>query len=230
MTANNNNTDKPMSSSMPSLSNPIDIDTQKIIDHAVELFNEQAKLSSSKGLSSKISLTDIEVARAKSNTFIEGLSTLRNITHELDLVNGAANSFKRNDELGLLHSLKENLKIQAKNALRVSDLISRKVEELIDSSETLTDEVSIEGMQAVMGTNIALTEKLVATSSRLIELERKSGGRNWGTRQDSGISIKMVSDMVTKSEANVDPMNSIGSDILNLYNKGVRKIGLNDLS
>jgi len=215
------------------------VDSSQILERAVSVFAEQAGVGSSK----KVTLTDIEISKAKANNFMDALSNMRNIKHELDIVSSTDASFKRKDELDVLNALRESCKEQANISLRASKMLNSKLEGLIREFEARkdqglgeeVDQVEMMSVQTMLDVSVGITSKIIASSAKLIELERKSGGRQWGVRESgSSNSIRYISELEGKQgedSRDSGDIDHLSEEIQSLYKRGlVRKIGLEDLS
>ena len=172
------------------------LDFTKMLDRAVSLVSDQALLDE-KG---KTTLASIELTKAKVDNFLSSLTHVMEISHELELMYSEKDRFKRSDELDLLNSLRKQCTMHSKLGMRNMELAQEHLERIIESPEVETDEIL--KLQSVIDCNIDSTQKIIASVSRLIQLERYSGGRSWGKRKSSTNAITYIKGLKDEEDGN----------------------------
>lgn len=165
------------------------VNFSQMFEQAMELFAEQALLT--KGAKSA-KLADIELTKAKADSFLNAVSNLISISHQMDLVAEEKNRFQRKDELHLLNTLREICTKQAEAAKKTMDLISDKLEKCYEDPKSFRAE-DVVMFHNLLEASIDSTQKIIASSSRLIQLERNSGSRPWGRAGGSSMPIGYIS-------------------------------------
>ncbi|TFH07779.1 MAG: hypothetical protein E4H07_08645 [Nitrosomonadales bacterium] len=163
-----------------------ELDFAKVLEKAVEIFSDQAMLD--KDISA-ISVKDLEISKAKANNFLDAIAGVVEISHQVEVISAAKDNFKRSDELNVLNSLRRSCELGANG---VEKLLTKAVQYMEYLSELPAEEVTVEqlaNMQAVMNENIGTSQKLIASLSRLIQLERLSGNRPYGSVRSSTLSV-----------------------------------------
>ena len=183
-----------------------------LYNSALEVFGKQAELAfeddggfSSGGGGSRRSniekLEKLELVKAKSDSLLDAVSNIQKIRHELEIMAESEGSFRRGVELDLLGELLESCRMQARISKKMGDRISARIDELLDVVSGgggvgvgEEGELSIESAKAeldmlnmALDINIDKTNKIISSSAKLIELERKSGSRPWGARSGAEI-------------------------------------------
>lgn len=157
------------------------MDFEKVYETALRLFSDQALLD--KKDISKVTIKDLEAARAKSDSFLESLGHLFEINHQVELLQADKYKFKRKDELDLLHSLRKSCTMMAKSLEKNLEITIAKlgdIERRMVDDPAGVDYEELAGVQAVMNSCVDTSQKLIASTSRLIQTERYSGTRPWG--------------------------------------------------
>lgn len=174
------------------------IDYNLVAKTAVELFADQALLGKN---ATDITIKDLETSRAKSNNFMEAIAGLVEISHKVELLSAEKDKFKRADELRTLNMQRDMIEMQTKGVHKTLEMAIERLEQLEknlregfadeDEENKVTDQIAM--MQQVMTMSVDTGQKLVASLSRLIQLERYSGGRSWGYSQRAmTTNIKLV--------------------------------------
>lgn len=175
------------------LSDIATIDFEQVFQTAVGLFSDQAMLKE-KDIS-KVTIKDLEAARAKSDSFLESIGHIFEISNQVELLQADSKKFKREDELNLLHSLRRSCQMMAEALETKLKITVAKLGDMEKKLAESPDEVDIEqliGVQAVMQSCVDTSQKLIASSSRLIQAERFSGLRPWGHSKSKGASISTI--------------------------------------
>lgn len=165
----------------------VEMDFSKMFDKAVEIFNEQMGFDKDP---KDIKLADLELSRAKAKNYIEAIANIAEISHQVEVLKAERDKFKRSDELGVLNSLMRTLQGQASITERSAQMIQDKMDEYeSDMSQVGPEELAL--LQTVLQSNIDTTSKIIAGTSRLIQVERLSGGRSWGRSGSGGERISV---------------------------------------
>jgi hypothetical protein len=184
-----------------------------MFQHAMEAFSEQM-LTPKKN----ISLLDIEITKAKGARFSEVLGNIMALSHDLEIMSAEKDRFARKDELALMNNLRKQCEIQADLGLKNMQIAQKKLEDCEDME--IEDIVRL---QAVLDANIESTQKVIASASRLIQLERYSGNRPWGARQSKPANISYIQ----KLEESKDP--TTGGSTTKGKNTPTRKISIEEM-
>lgn len=173
----------------------ISVDYQKIFKKALTLFTDQASSDE------KVDLSQIELTRAKANSFLEGLSNIVSVQHEIDIISAEKARFKRTDELRILNNLRQQCEAHSEVGKKMMEIILVRMNDMQEQmAQGLPIEVEdLSLLQNLLEQNIDSTNKVIVSTSRIIQLERFSGSRPWGSR-GSGASksigaVKYLSDL-----------------------------------
>lgn len=194
------------------------IDYEQVFRKAVSLFSKQAMLHEN----DEETLASIELTDSKANSFLKSIHNLMSISHEIDIMSAEKDRFRRKDELRILNNLREQCELQSQAGLNTMQMISKRLNELQNAiSGDPIDLEEIANLQALLDNAVVNTQRVVASTSRLIQLERTSGSRPLGkqdSRSTSIAHIKALEEHAQKSDPAIE-------------GKGpARKLSLEDLS
>lgn len=171
---------------LASFADVANIDFTKVYEKALEIFSDQAMLDKDPA---NISVRDLEISKAKANNFLDAIAGIIELSHQVDVIAAAKDNFKRSDELAVLNSLRRTCTLGAKGVeklLRKSIQHMEYLESLEDAEVTVQD---IAGLQTIINENVNTSQKLIASMSRLIQLERLSGNRPFGSGRSGTLSV-----------------------------------------
>lgn len=176
--------------------NYADTDFRTLYETAMSLFSQQATQALKNN--NEVDLKDIELTKAKANSFLDAINNVMAVKHELDVASAEKHKFKRKDELELLNNLRIVSTIQSEVCVKNAEYIRKKVYSVYDNAEARGEEVDVQELGTlnnILESNIDSSNKITAQSARLIQLERFSGSRPWGSRTyagGSGNNIQLI--------------------------------------
>lgn len=150
-------------------------DYRAIAEKAMEMFKDQSLLTKDKN---EVTIKDLETSRLKSNNFLEAMGGMLDFTHKIELLSADDMKFKRKDELSLLNNLRKTCELQAEGVHKTLQVAIKRIEQMQQEEEPDPEKIAL--LQSVMQNSVDVSQKLIASTSRLIQLERYSGGRAWG--------------------------------------------------
>jgi len=171
-----------------SLENVASMDFEKVFHKAVEIFSDQMMLEKDPN---EITVKDLEVSKAKANNFLDAIAGVLEISHQVEVLSAEKDKFKRSDELRVLNSLRRSTE---KCALGLESTISMAQErlEMLMQDISQADPEKIAMLQAVLNSCVETGQKLIGSMSRLVQLERMSGGRVWGANRYANLGMRTV--------------------------------------
>lgn len=168
------------------------MDFKGLLDKAVEILNDQASFNT-KG--SEISVAKLELNKARANNFLDAIYGVVEVKHQLEILAAQEFAFKRTDELELLNTYRRTATLQAKGGERIIRMVMKRMKKLrADLAQEDPEQYSSRGeyaserariteqialMKTILDSTVDSLQKQVATTSRLIQLERMSGNRPW---------------------------------------------------
>lgn len=176
-----------------------------VAQKAWELLGEQAMVGKE---NADITVEGLELGRAKASSFLDAINGLLEVSHQVELLQAEQYKFKRTDELKIMHSLRRLCGHQAKNLEKTVKIASKRLEELMEGiDEDLVGSEradAIAQMQSVISSNIDGAAKVTSSFSRLVQLERISGGRPWsgnnrGKATNPG-AVKLLSEVEERNK------------------------------
>jgi len=199
------------------------LDFDEILKKAATLFKDQLFLNKEP---STLTLKDIEVAKAKSQNLLDALVGFVELHHHADIIAASAKRFKRSDELDVLNSLRESCAASSESLKGSIKLASMKHEQLMARLEQNADSVDaseIGLLQAILEANVDVMQKLVASFSRLVHLERLSGNRPWAAGKTTRTNISYIDGLDSSDDggkAHVKPRELTQKDLAKLLQGG----------
>ncbi len=162
------------------------IDFAAVYSKALEIFSDQAMLGKDP---TKISVKDLEISKAKANNFLDAIAGIVELSHQVEVISASKDNFKRSDELSVLNSLRRTCEISAKGIERLLKKAIVHMEYLEGLDEDQVSVQDLASMQNILNENITTSQKLIASLSRLIQLERMSGNRPFGAVRTGTLSV-----------------------------------------
>lgn len=163
------------------------IDFDGVMEKACEIFGGQALLDKK---ASEITLKDLEIGKAKANNFLDAVQGILEIGHQVEIMSADQNKFKRQDELDILHSLLRSVSKISGTLEKTIDVITKKIDRMLELEEVDIEEVTL--LQGMLQVNIDSTQKVIASAGKVINIERVSGGRIWGSRTSGSSQVSVV--------------------------------------
>jgi hypothetical protein len=161
------------------------VDFSEMYSQSVKIFSEQARLAASPD---KLNLMDLQVSRTRTENFLNAISGMLEIADKVELLGAEKFKFKRIEELAVLNSLMDRYSSATIYVKKNMDLCQKELGVLYakmeddgeDSGLTEDDINKMSTLQRFMEQSIDMIKKLSDGTGKLIETERKSGGRKMG--------------------------------------------------
>jgi hypothetical protein len=150
------------------------LDFDMIYAKASEYFKELAGFDGE-----DVTITSLEVSKRKADNFLSSMSGLLEIAHQVEVLSAERDKFRRKDELDVLNSLRRAC-AKASNSLEQTMGMAEDRMEMLRANPEGVDPESIALLQSVLHQSIDTAQKLISAFSRLVQLERMSGGRPFG--------------------------------------------------
>ena len=164
------------------------VDFTNTIDQALIAIDNQMQIA---GQENSVSLRQLETRKQQTNAIVDAIDKMIQLSHLQELVAGNNAKFRREDELAVLSPVLSGLKASAEVAK--ANLL-RFQEALKDECERPTpDFVRITQLQAVCQQGLEQMNQIVATLDKTLQLERKSGGRTWGSMNVAALPVSYIS-------------------------------------
>ena len=186
------------------------LDFEKVYERAVTIFSEQTMLNKDPD---KVTLKDIELSRSKAANFLDAISGVLEIGHQVEVLSAETNKFKRKDELEILQDLLLTCKKQAKFVSRNIDLAQERLEELYETEDPDSEQIAL--LSNIMNCSIDSSQKIISSMARLVQLERMSGSRPYGNSK-SNISHYSSDSNDEKKELPAKPRKLTKEDLQNI--------------
>lgn len=166
-----------------------DVDFQKVWEQGIKVIFDLSHIEDD------ADLVDIEKVRSKADAFVSALDNILVVNHYEELLPNLKKSFKRSTELEGLDNLLESFVIAAKVGKRNIQFVETRINELFDRLDE-TDEMdpleaihqrseALKLFQHVYAQAIDNMTKAAKGLQTVIELERRSGGRPYGSNRTS---------------------------------------------
>jgi hypothetical protein len=183
--------DLDISTVVNSITDVANIDFSKVFEKAIEIFSDQAMLDKSV---SDITIKDLEISKAKANNFLDAIAGVIEISHQVDVLSAERDKFRRKDELAILNSMRRTVATQTEALEKNAMIASAQLSKMMETPETI-DAERLALLQSVLNSSIDVGSKLISSASKLIHLERHSGGKPWGSNRYGVGSIKTISEL-----------------------------------
>lgn len=183
---------------LSSMADVSDMDFEKVFKKAVQIFSDQAMLDKDPR---NISIRDLEISKAKANNFLDAIAGLVELQHQVEVISASKHGFKRADELTVLNVMRKTCEISAQSVEKMLRKAMKHMEyiEGLDESEIKVEDMV--NLQNLINENVGISQKLISSFSRLLQLERMSGNRPYGTVRSSSISTGHIKEF-SKTDSN----------------------------
>lgn len=168
-----------MDEKLPSTS----IDFKKLLDTAVELFKEQALISQDDGAT----LKDIELRRAKASSFLDALNNSLEVSHMAEIISARDKEFKRHQELAVMNPMLNSYELAANLCQKSMGYLVNRLNNAYENFDNL-DMKEVNQLQAAYDNAISNMNTLVAGFSKLVTMQRQTGGLRLGARDTGSAS------------------------------------------
>jgi hypothetical protein len=158
------------------------LDFDMIYQKASEYFKELAGFDND-----DVTITSLEVSKRKADNFLSSMSGLLEIAHQVEVLSAERDKFRRKDELEVLNSLRRACGMASNSLEHTMKMAQDRMNVLMNAPEGVDPE-SIALLQSVLHQSIETAQKLISAFSRLVQLERMSGGRPFGAAKAAAIS------------------------------------------
>lgn len=171
----------------------------------VELIRDQATLSNNGH--QEADLKSLQLTRAKAQNYLEAVFNVVQLSHLHEIVESDAQKFRRVEEMEVMNPLLRSLKLAAIAGEKSLTYLTRKLDVALEAMECeievdeqdrtlntkrmqkhLLQTEMIASIQAAHTAALENVNRIVAGLTRVIQLERFSGARPWGTK-GGGVSI-----------------------------------------
>jgi hypothetical protein len=166
-----------MDEELPSTS----LDFEQLFQEAAELFHKQALTSQDKNAT----LKDIEVARASASSFLDALNNALEVTHLAEMAATRKKEFKRDDELAVMNPMLKSYQAAARLCQKSMDGLVRRLDLAYENFDNLQI-AEIKQLQDAYAFAIDNMNTLVTGFSKLLTMQRKTGGLRLGARDTAG--------------------------------------------
>lgn len=172
------------------------IDYKGVLNEAVRVFSDQALITKN---SDNVTLKDLQLAKGKAENYLSAVAGLIEISHKVELLTAEKDKFKRVDELRLLNNLRNQFEKAASFSDKLMDMCMSQLESLESELMTNTKDVTgiilkISAVQEFMSNAIVALTNINNGTSKLIKIERESGGRSSSDVKTSNTSINTFLD------------------------------------
>jgi len=188
------------------------LDFKQVYEKAVEIFSEQALLNKKP---SEVTLKDIELSRAKASNFLEAISGVLEIGHQVEILSAEQNKFKRGYELTILQKLLKSCDMQASFVEKNLTIIQERLDALFKNDDADPEQIAL--LQSIMNSSIDASQKIIASMARLVQLERMSGSRPWGREKSQQTNIAMINALEPQSEKPKEAPRKLTAEDLEQY-------------
>jgi hypothetical protein len=169
------------------------IDFRATAANVAAIINEQCMIGKDVKDLSEIKLSEVALNKIKSETIMDGLRGIIAFEHEAELLSGVNKHFKRSQELDTLQS---QLDICELGSLEAKALYKKAMNKLAELTDPAYGDESDDGSlsekillwQGIADHALAKADKLIAMTGRVIQMERYSGGRGWGSKSSGNVN------------------------------------------
>jgi hypothetical protein len=163
------------------------------------------------------SLHSLLVSKEKASNFIAGLEAVISGGHLLEIINNSQKNIKREAELEVLNNLVDSYKNASESTKKAMGLITNSINKLPDSDDVDNPEdlLKLTTLLQTQASILEMTREITAGINKVIQTERLSGNRPWGTIAHNKSNITIIENLIKdnkktiRDNKNVVPINSI---------------------
>lgn len=153
------------------------MDFAEALTTAAQLFKNQATISQD----GDATLKDIELTRAKANSFLDALNNALEVTHLAEIITARPDEFKRLEELKAMNPMLASFQLAASVSQKSMEYLEYRLNLAYEDFSNL-DPAEIALLQKAYSTAVDNMNKVVAGMAKLITMQRKTGGLRLGER------------------------------------------------